>query len=429
MPSPTCTYMTAPTAGDFPVKVWLEDLEQVQFAERWSGIRFMNVEILCVPGPSRNPFNSGQVYFIEAVRAISDALGHLHPLVHAGTLDRHEVDSSLQSFDGIEICYHEWTRDEIGLDNTQMSSEHGALLNALVMEVRRSEAEYTIIVDPDFFVMPSLNLNDILRYMERTGIEVIGAPYPPDRIHQYWDFPVPFFQIWRSSVLKASEIDFRPRWERELLSRKRSEKIRLALDYRSMGILNKVAAMAGMWPSNELQDSRTAASYIARPVLFKFSARTFNSDTGYAIRDTLLGKVNHMCFEVAIPGEFPGPNLKEFDVGEYSRCNPDVPNDPEIIMWHARNVGIRSMRPLGRQKLKWRLAAAIGGFRRISSAEQPAHGLRRPEVVVDHGQRGDFYYWHGACVGVHLATRDKLGVDRDLEFITEVRSALMKGSR
>jgi hypothetical protein len=88
------------------------------------------------------------------------------------------------------------------------SLEHGAMLNYMLKQVPES-SEFTMVADPDCFLVGYDRLHAQLREMKESGTTVAGTTYGMGVPKSYFrDFPTVFSMIFRSDIVRLSDLDF-----------------------------------------------------------------------------------------------------------------------------------------------------------------------------------------------------------------------------
>tara|TARA_B100000287_G_scaffold421798_1_gene462953 strand:+ start:548 stop:1456 length:909 start_codon:yes stop_codon:yes gene_type:complete len=91
--------------------------------------------------------------------------------------------------------------------DTQRSISHAIGLDA---GLKRSDTEYTLIIDPDVHVFRS-NWDDFcMDYLNRREKSIIGAPYPNWKLGKVHDYPSVVFMFFRTREIKELNKSFHP---------------------------------------------------------------------------------------------------------------------------------------------------------------------------------------------------------------------------
>lgn len=85
------------------------------------------------------------------------------------------------------------------------SHQHGLGLNKLLSRIN---TKYVLFLDPDFYLR--FNLDQLIKYCDRKGLDFFGAPYFPGRQRPVMDFPVAFCMLVNTHTIDISTFDFQP---------------------------------------------------------------------------------------------------------------------------------------------------------------------------------------------------------------------------
>ena len=285
----------------------------------------LRVNVLCVPGPSSDPVRSGFMYFQETLRRLVLASEGLRLEVFVASFPEHQVPTVFQTIKQVPTVHTVVDRASLGLFSDQMSSEHGTLLNFLVSQSQQIRSDFTVVLDSDFFVLRGFQLKDVLLSMIENGVEIVGVPFPPEKIHQPWTFPAPYFQIWKSESLYSRPADFRPRWAVGRASPRRLGVTRSGIDQRMLAALkplfSEIASTVGL---RSPRRSRPR-DFIGDAMPWKLGSQTYNSDTGCLVYEVFGPRLTTQVMSVVVGEDQEGGHLQEFSEAEYLRVNPDVP--------------------------------------------------------------------------------------------------------
>lgn len=393
---------------------------------RHNGVAPVTVNVLCVPGPSGDPAQSGLGYFEEAFRRLVTASKGIQLNAFVASFPEHRIPVVLGEIGGIAISHTVVERESIGLASNQMSAEHGTLLNLLIAQSKRVSADYTVILDSDFFLLQNVELADVLSQMKAEGLDLVGVPFPPERIHQPWNFPAPFFQIWKFDSLYSRQVDFRPRWAIGETRPERKRITRSGLDQRLLAslvpLVKGLAALVGSDSENRL----APRDFIGDAMFWKLGSKTYNSDTGCLVYEELAPLLTTRVMKLSVHDDSEAPHLQGFNVAEYVRVNPDVP--VAAATWHVRNIGFPSGRRIGRQSLMWLLVSMMVRNRWRQRSDQPFTHLLWMPTLGRLVSRGDLYLENGEAFGLHLGSRGKSGYPDDVEYVLQLESALAEVS-
>jgi hypothetical protein len=378
-----------------------------------------SIKVLCVPGPSANPERSGLTYFLTSFRMLASRNDSFRYRVYLAGIPEHELSDVVDEVPNADITVLTFEPRSIGLTSANGSEQHSTLLNALLRETADVPSDYTLILDPDFFVVAEGILERLASFLDDQHLSLIGAPFPEWRIFEYWDFPTVFFLFGDSASGFWSHLDFRPGWSYASEFRERAARYRIQLDYR---VQKATDSLVDGWRRRSLSmrppDYRGLAYWVAHPQFLKVSKRTFCGDTGHRIRERYHDELRHEEFDVAVfadprPDQMPG-----FRVDWYLAANPDVQQEPEFGLWHAANVGIMTGRPVGHQPASWRAVSLLARVRgRFAGGQPTTHLVLNPDVP--RPPRGDLYLWQGAPIAVHLSSRGKRGLGQDIDTVAE----------
>jgi len=357
-------------------------------------------------------------YFTEAATRIVEVAKGLNLHVFAAGFPEHSLATDVESSTPENFTLWVTDRASLGLETNQMSSEHGTLLNFLISRTEKVVSDFTIILDSDFFLCDGVELREVLRHMDACDLDLMGVPFPPDRIHQPWDFPAPFFQIWKSSFLYSRVADFRPRWAIHEDQKRHLGVTRSGLDQR----ISRSLRHFQHWLASQFRITGSSRSnpidFFEDWTLWKLGPQTFNSDTGFRIYEDFASQatVEIMTLVINVPQGLP--RLTGFHEEEYQRANPDVPSD--AVQWHVRNVGLHAGRDMGQQSLTWRIVSLMVRHRWRPRLDQPDNHFAFDSALGSRLPRGDLYAWNHVPFGIHLGSNGKRAADEDISYVQDL---------
>ncbi|VAW80587.1 hypothetical protein MNBD_GAMMA14-1053 [hydrothermal vent metagenome] len=90
------------------------------------------------------------------------------------------------------------------------SYHHGEGLNILINKVH---TRYLLVLDPDFFIVRKNWINDIIEYINRHKIAILGTPWHPKRTSKIRYFPSAHCTFFDLEKVNKADLDFLPDYD------------------------------------------------------------------------------------------------------------------------------------------------------------------------------------------------------------------------
>ncbi len=304
----------------------------------------LEIDILTVPGPSKikiDDFNDW-IGGIDFINFQIELFKELNPDVffrwHLGFIEDH-VELNQLSLDSDDIKNYVFKKSELKvkyIDNP--SSQHGALLNLLLKQIKENHSKFIIIIDPDFFIVKRNWLFDLLYYMKSNSVAILGASYPETDCRLYFDFPTAYFSIIDASLIPINELDYIPD--------ENCMKVSESTPWNSESFPN----LNGYSRLVSKIDQVNKYSFILQSIFRWRNKQSFFRDTGWRIRKNFKNKVkheeflflDHLNYELDVNRETALVNEvdPDFYLGKYL----DVKNSGVDPILHFQNYGKKEWR-------------------------------------------------------------------------------------
>lgn len=90
------------------------------------------------------------------------------------------------------------------------SYHHAAGLKQALQEVR---TRFLLVLDPDFYIIRPGWISEVLEYMRRNEVAILGAPWHPSRPSKFRYFPCAHCTFYDLEKVRLSTLDFAPDYE------------------------------------------------------------------------------------------------------------------------------------------------------------------------------------------------------------------------
>lgn len=171
---------------------------------------------MTIPGPSKTTFLDGTnihggIKFVEIQKELFQLqnptvnirwnLGYLSGQIESKNLNLEDkyTRNFIYNIDQLNVKY-----------NTQPSSQHGVLLNNVIRDINQNHFSHLLIIDPDFYIFSNNWISNLIEYMEKENLSIIGASYPEIDARMYFDFPTAYFSLIDTLKLPLSRLDYLP---------------------------------------------------------------------------------------------------------------------------------------------------------------------------------------------------------------------------
>ncbi len=396
----------------------------------------MRLTLYTVPGPNSwgtNPeenFAGGWRYSIASIKSLSELNQDIEFEVIFGHLNSFGVVPHLPIIPRVNFSVLELDQRDLNLVHpNHQSSQHGALLNHIIWN-HPPRTDFFIVIDPDFFVLGRNGIKTIIDEMSFRNIDISGVSYPCEwPLPYYWDFPVAYFQIFRSRSVPSSNLDFRPdestfvpdSSQRSGFGLPRPKFLKI-FNYTFYN-LNRVMLKVGWLGSSK------ALMILRDLIINRFLYRKFDlfRDTGWNNRIHLSNLSLWIFPQVVRSSNY----LIPFGKSAYLKRNPDVAKSLVNPLWHYLNFGIYEKRQIGIGNPLFSLISRMLSSKENVINSHPLSSIKGSasfyetwtDVLDSKVVRQGFFYDLGAgIVGIHLGheAKDENGNDlRVVEYISE----------
>jgi hypothetical protein len=312
----------------------------------------------------------------------------------------------------LTFCLHQVSVNE--LDSRQKghpSSQHGVILDWLLLQHPPSVRNF-IVMDPDFFMIQENGLERATKDVTDDTVTA-GVAYPAWLTKgTYWDFPVVYFQIFRS----GENWEFSPETANDLLPGESSKWANWIISKFSLALRSLIGLIEGSQPV--LAGWRVWLAQIARtPMEIAANDPDLLRDTGFKNRkmhgnrkSTIypnVVRVSHSSFA--------------FKTDIWERHNPNLQLPWVPTPWYAFRHGIWEKRNFAGQGVAIQFLARIilrgrrqGPTTSLIDCGRLGLTSEQMEIFLRLNRYGaDFYARHGRLLGVHLGSTAKARILRD----------------
>jgi hypothetical protein len=400
----------------------------------------VRITLYSVPGPSswganaQTDFHGGWKYSISSIQSLSSSNQDTEFEVVLGHLNSFGVVPSLPVIPRVSITVFQLDLKDLKVTYpNHQSSQHGALLNHIIGNHPPS-TDFYIVIDPDFFVLGKNAISNLVNEMTLRNIDVSGVSYPCELpLPYYWDFPVVYFQIFKTSRVPFSILDFRPdesHFVKDLsqrsgygLPRPRCLKLLNYFFYKLDSVLEWVGWVCF---SEKVKTVRNL-------VINRFLYRNFDlfRDTGWKNRITLSALSIWIFPQLVRSSRIQMP----FSKNAYLEHNPDVASSSVNPLWHLLNFGIYEKRQVGRINFAFGLISKLVASKGNIANAHPMSSVKSVDLLheniaeVSHShvvKRGFFYDLGAGALGIHLGHEAKDEFGNDLSTVQHIAEKLEK---
>lgn len=152
----------------------------------------------------------GQEYLVESLRLLSQKNPEILFEVHLAHWIGHGPLNQFPAIHNISLNVHLFTPKNIkDFHRYSQVEEHGVLLNALILN-SFSTNRYSIIMDPDFFIIQNGLIAELINYMDNKGLSAMGVSYPARYPIEYsWNYPQVYFCMLNNHSVNLLKINFK----------------------------------------------------------------------------------------------------------------------------------------------------------------------------------------------------------------------------
>jgi hypothetical protein len=318
-------------------------------------------------------------------------------------------------FKNLTLCPHLLQLDVLGMRVVNHpSSQHGTILNWL-LETHPPESDKFIVMDPDFFMTKRNGLLECMRDVQ-DDVLTAGVCYPSKFPKgAYWDFPVVYFQIFRSNSIW----DFSPESSVLKLPGEHLTTVAKLFD-RVIRILSRVIPVSAALKVIEGKNTSVAPwkSWLMQLLRIPLEVSAGDPDemrdTGYKNRAQIKFNQVRMYQNVE---KISHLKLK-FNDAIWKKNNPGIDLDGIPPVWYAMRHGTLEKRNFHSQPLALRLLALIpvrgkrgGPPSQVSNLENLGLNARQLKVSESlHRLGADLYSRDGVLLGFHMGSNAKSNV-------------------
>ena len=292
--------------------------------------------------------------------------------------------------------------------------QHGTLLNKVLNE-NKSNDNFSMILDPDFFMFRRNTVSEIVSHIEKSDLDAIGVSYPARYPIEYsWRFPQVYFMLSDNRKFDLTSINFKS----GLDSGEHAEEVPEVNSFRTK-ILKRVTS------SVFLQKRFQKTLHLLNQLLSVYSnrVRVNPRDTGWRLGNYIEGKSYEILPNVieAPEGKIPLFNPDVFETENADQNLSSMPPQSAFLLrgilngsrFENQNVLFRYLFfPFLKVKMnvrpaKWPNSSVIEVSRLRSSAIH-----EHPSLELDGA---DFYAFNQELFGVHLGHKGKANLKYGLD--------------
>jgi hypothetical protein len=394
----------------------------------------MRISVYTIPGPdnwdpiSKTSFMGGWKYSISSIKLLTSQNPNVYFEIIVGHLSDFGIIPEIPEIPNVKFVIYEVLKSDLDvIYKNHQSSQHGGLLNYLINK-HPASTDYFFIMDPDFYIMKKNVILDLVDHMDKFNLKTIGVSYPSNwPMNYYWDFPTVYFQIFRSSAVKISELDFRP--DEKSFVRDKSQRSGMGMPRHKMQkpinfinfYMNKCFVFLNFKRAVKFCD------LLSRLFNNKILPSRLNMarDTGWLNRERMLNCNIEIIPHAVIASHYSN----SFDEKEYFKLNIDIVKSRVNAYWHFINFGLFEGREIGHQRIYWRLLSKLFFHKTGKNCMHPgtsifSTGLDFSLQEIDQSNKiaeeAFFYFWRNELFGLHLGHEAKTKDDSDLNFISHL---------
>lgn len=309
----------------------------------------------------------------------------------------------------LNFCLHQISLNE--LDSRlkgHPSSQHGVILDWLLLQHPPSVSNF-IVMDPDFFMIQENGLERAIRDVS-TDTVTAGVAYPAWLTKGvYWDFPVVYFQIFRS----GENWEFSPETSYDLLPGETSQWAPRILSKITSALRSLIRLAEGSKPV--LAGWRVWLAQITRiPMEIAAKDPDLLRDTGFKNR-RMHGSRKSTIYPNVVRVSHSNFSFKQ-DIWERHNPNLQLPWVP--TPWYALRHGTLEKRNFTGQGVAIKFLARIpllgrrqGPTTSLIDCQRIGLSSEQMEIYLRLSRYGaDFYARDGRLLGVHLGSTAKAGI-------------------